>query len=622
MDSHAVPSVPPPPQLPGAAVEAAKRRRKRRTAEAAVPKATVVLDVGEVTPVAANSDALAFDGIGRVRSMSDGPQMDWMIQKFKTMPCRVQMSASSHDHRCCPYYHSERDRRRPVFADDVLQYSSEPCANRFDDSRSCAMEDACNYCHSTAELLYHPALFKKRLCHQLRRCPRGKYCAFAHTRQELLVPNFSEEEENHPTEEFIAHRFKTQWCPIGGPHDWESCVYAHTYRDWRRVPLLGYSSHPCPRWSGSITKGSPEIDYGMRCPHGVACPLAHGAKEQLYHPQFYKTSPCSDPNCRRGPLCAFTHGEEDTLKHQSETISKVARRPIAQAQLILSQHQPTWASPPMYHALEDAPKVGGSKSRKQRSRSSKETPTGVAAALPDSEEMIAPGVNVWMQELPAAPELPALESALPLPPYPASPYGNEVLAYTAAYPPYMWLPYSRQEHLSGVPAASMPENQMFWGARSPLSLASGTGAVQPNFPCVLMPGETDLPQAEVQKLNSAEVPEAVVNLSAWRHEVGQAGQQARDVDTLSNGWRTLSSFGSLPGSVGQSASSTPRSPRSIERTESTLSGSGGSAGMAFNPQSKFLFTNSEPVQIQNSVTCSNEPAQCYAVGERLALEAR
>ena len=31
-----------------------------------------------------------------------------------------------------------------------------------------------------------------------------------------------------------------------------------------------------------------------RCPHGALCPYAHGSKEQLYHPSYYKTMPCSD----------------------------------------------------------------------------------------------------------------------------------------------------------------------------------------------------------------------------------------------------------------------------------------------------------------------------------------
>merc|ERR1719171_2694939 len=233
------------------------------------------------------------------------------------------------------------------------RYRAEPCNDQFDDTRVCPRGDSCDLCHSTAELLYHPEFFRKRLCHQFKRCPRGRFCAFAHDRKELLVPHFSESEEGDPTEEFIAHEFKTQWCPVGGPHDWESCVYAHTYRDWRRVPAVGYSSRPCPQWTQSVTAGHPELTYTQRCPRGFACPLAHGAKEQLYHPQFYKTSPCSEGNCKRGALCAFTHGGRDVRKPCGGGLTaKELREPLKNALSILERYQPTFWNPPRYHALE------------------------------------------------------------------------------------------------------------------------------------------------------------------------------------------------------------------------------------------------------------------------------
>lgn len=237
-----------------------------------------------------------------------------------------------------------------------------------------------------------------------------RFCAFAHSRQELLVPHFSETEETDPSEDFITWRFKTQWCPIGGPHDWENCVYAHTYRDWRRVPSLGYSSRPCPHWVQSVTTGPPELAYEHRCPRGMGCPLAHGAKEQLYHPQFYKTSPCSEANCKRGALCAFTHGAYDLRRPRTDEAGGTVREPILEAVEVLGQNQPTFWSPPKYHALEDPPKstAGPSKSRSSRKSSSASAvfSTGQSrwedvSKLSDSLDLLGPPGELLPAALPA-----------------------------------------------------------------------------------------------------------------------------------------------------------------------------------------------------------------------------
>jgi hypothetical protein len=305
-----------------------------------------------------------------------------MVCHFKIQPCnRSQLNDKNgkpeHDHRSCVNYHSGRDRRRRVMDEDgKVLYRAVPCPDRFDDRRACSRGEDCDMCHSTCELLYHPEFFRKRLCHQARRCPRGRNCAFAHSRQELLMPAFAEEEENAPTEDFIAHKFKTQWCPIGGPHDWENCVYAHTCRDLRRSPEIGYSSWPCPSWSDSVAKGSPEVSYGDRCPLGVACPMAHGAKEQLYHPHFYKTSPCSDPNCKRGVLCAFTHGDHEvrTKRPLEKPASAAPVEPMPQAREELLTHQPNFWKPPQYHAFEESGSMGpgrGSAKADRQGRSQK-----------------------------------------------------------------------------------------------------------------------------------------------------------------------------------------------------------------------------------------------------------
>eukprot|EP00933_Yihiella_yeosuensis_P072113 TRINITY_DN80419_c0_g1_i1.p1 TRINITY_DN80419_c0_g1~~TRINITY_DN80419_c0_g1_i1.p1 ORF type:complete len:596 (-),score=82.97 TRINITY_DN80419_c0_g1_i1:217-2004(-) len=572
--------VPPPPTLPTDIAAAVGKRKKK-------PKRP---QGGEEQVALLQSEDIPFCmpvPVGKSKGIpSDTPQMDWMIHKFKTMPCRVQVSASSHDHRCCPYYHSDRDKRRVVFAaDSSLAYLGEPCPNRFDDSRACAMGDACGSCHSTAELLYHPDLFKKRLCHQFRRCPRGKYCAFAHARQELLVPNFTELEETEPTEEFIAHRFKTQWCPIGGPHDWESCVYAHTYRDWRRAPILGYSSHPCPRWSNSIVRGSPELEYENRCPHGFACPLSHGAKEQLYHPHFYKTSPCSDPNCRRGPLCAFTHGEEDAGKFKNEdNAAKVARKPIPEAEQILSQYQPTYATPPMYHALEDAPKAGNTKAKRNRGGG-----RGVGRERENSGSILSTTASE-SYDAPTLSSMPVAPQGFP---------SNEVL-YTAPYPPYMWMPMATG---NSVPTQMPDTPQMFWSTQpqlpphaygmppmmthqmeqltlpmSPASTAQSAAAtmngleVSPqNMIAASRPRDFFMPEVPQMQDLSAMSSQNFVDLSAWRNQkcpLLQAPGSSK-VREGSTGWRTLSSFGSMPPSAGQSQTTTPRTQEKPDSTVST-----------------------------------------------------
>lgn len=199
------------------------------------------------------------------------------------------------------------------------------------------------------------------------------------------MPHFSKQEESEPTEEFIAWNFKTQWCPIGGPHEWESCVYAHTYRDWRRTPAIGYSSWPCTSWQQSVATGQSELMYELRCSLGMACPLAHGAKEQLYHPQFYKTSPCSESTCRRGPLCAFTHGEWDTRgpppqSGAEDAATRAAQGAIPWAAEILAQYQPLYWNPPRYHALEDQVgkphRGGGQANRTAREASALQQPPG------------------------------------------------------------------------------------------------------------------------------------------------------------------------------------------------------------------------------------------------------
>lgn len=165
--------------------------------------------------------------------------------------------------------------------------------------------------------IYHAKVYKNRFCASYPNtevCRRGEECAYAHCREEIRNPLLSVDEEEQSkgalTDDFFMYRFKTFWCPVGVPHDWQNCAYAHNYQDARRNPKIGYGPKPCPHWQRKETT----LEYEQRCPKGIRCPYSHGAKEQLYHPSYFKTVVCQDWQknaCPRGHLCAFWHSKSE-----------------------------------------------------------------------------------------------------------------------------------------------------------------------------------------------------------------------------------------------------------------------------------------------------------------------
>eukprot|EP00747_Dinoflagellata_sp_TGD_P210996 gnl/TRDRNA2_/TRDRNA2_84208_c0_seq1.p1 gnl/TRDRNA2_/TRDRNA2_84208_c0~~gnl/TRDRNA2_/TRDRNA2_84208_c0_seq1.p1 ORF type:complete len:624 (+),score=89.55 gnl/TRDRNA2_/TRDRNA2_84208_c0_seq1:187-1872(+) len=515
-----------------------------------------------------------------------------MLHEFKTSPCASGNSIPSHDHRCCPFYHSERDRRRPVIScGATLCYCAEPCDEQFDDHRHCYRGDSCGLCHSTAELLYHPDFFRKRLCHQAKRCPRGRFCAFAHSRAELLVPHFTDAEERDPSEEFIAYKFKTQWCPIGGPHDWENCVYAHTYRDWRRMPILGYCSRPCPQWTQSVATGPPELTYEQRCPRGVACPMAHGAKEQLYHPQFYKTSPCSEGSCKRGPLCAFTHGESDCVRcwaRDQAVPSRSLRDPIANATQFLDQNQPTYWNPPRYHALEDGGNTGKGGKAKQRGFSfsavkksatcaieGQATPATTASNPDDEKEAATMGTAMDNEQQGAT--YPGLLRTTPMPPpffYPPAMYyctdsRNQFLSQPMGYPMH---PASAMQQLGFAPIA--------W----PIC----------NAPMMCLPDHLQIPKAYDKSTDLSFLPDSALLAPGIKSK--KANRRSAE-----NGLQTPSSWGSPPLSGIPTEAPTPREADTLttssDRGDADGAGSDSTAATPQGPTGKLSEQNAALLKV-------------------------
>jgi len=196
----------------------------------------------------------------------------------------------------------------------------------------------CNGAAATGAL-YHPKVYRHRFCASyphVASCRRGEACAFAHSREEIRTPLLASDEEDQRTaaltNDFFMHRFKTLWCPVGVQHDWQTCVYAHNYQDARRHPGIGYGPRPCPYWKRKETA----LEYAQRCPLGVRCPFSHGAKEQLYHPSYFKTVTCQDwrsSSCPRGKLCAFWHKKSQQRSRPTSEDDFDYKLPISEERL-------------------------------------------------------------------------------------------------------------------------------------------------------------------------------------------------------------------------------------------------------------------------------------------------
>lgn len=81
------------------------------------------------------------------------------LATYKTLPCR---RTCLHDWRLCGNFH-EKDARRNPFLVPYLPH------------------DALNMC----EYMYHPMIYKTKLCSLPKSCPRADFCALAHSTLEL-----------------------------------------------------------------------------------------------------------------------------------------------------------------------------------------------------------------------------------------------------------------------------------------------------------------------------------------------------------------------------------------------------------------------------------------------------
>jgi hypothetical protein len=195
---------------------------------------------------------------------------------------------------------------------------------------------------STKGMPFTQAMYKRRFCchyPDIDQCKRGKNCAFAHSRAEFRGSLLSAEEEHdgEHSDDFYMYRYKTLWCPIGIPHHWKNCVYGHNHLDIRRSPEIGYGPRQCPHWYNCNDK----TPYADRCPNGVRCPYTHGAKEQLYHPAYFKTAVCwdvmSEGGCPRSHFCAFHHTKEECRVEETKEMKYDYTRALSDEEMVALQ---------------------------------------------------------------------------------------------------------------------------------------------------------------------------------------------------------------------------------------------------------------------------------------------
>mmetsp|Transcript_20327 Transcript_20327/g.17596 ORF Transcript_20327/g.17596 Transcript_20327/m.17596 type:complete len:238 (+) Transcript_20327:74-787(+) len=141
-----------------------------------------------------------------------GPGKSTMIEhldlnNFKTKACPI---SSQHNHKHCPYYHNNRDRKRPkVF------YSAEMCEYAEKDPANCPHGDECLKSHNRVEQLYRTEKYKTKFCtcypHHLDKCEYGHFCSFAHSENDILIELIHNYEFD---DDFYSFHYKTVWCPF------------------------------------------------------------------------------------------------------------------------------------------------------------------------------------------------------------------------------------------------------------------------------------------------------------------------------------------------------------------------------------------------------------------------
>lgn len=263
-------------------------------------------------------------------------------------------------------------RRKPFrMRNGCWNYKPQQCL-----ATECEFGFACLYAHNTAEVLYHPLIYKTTVCgypFENSRCAEnGMHCPFAHGDQRqasLFHPDsnyiithektFEEQVllnrsnlDNYSTykatikshikvfsrpikaENFNIETFKTRFCDKKYAHEEKICTFYHDNGDKRRK--VNYSAEPCK----NIFDLTLKIFELKTCQLADLCKFAHNEIEILYHPDKYKTETCRTVNCNLGEFCPFIHQESSaSLEEQKKELMLLVEQHSLLSTLLESSKQ-------------------------------------------------------------------------------------------------------------------------------------------------------------------------------------------------------------------------------------------------------------------------------------------
>ncbi len=214
------------------------------------------------------------------------------LDKFKTELCKNE---NCDNIKLCPYYHSNSDKRRNI---SEVKYLPRMC--QF--GKNCLKKAKCSSSHNKYEINYHPNNYRKKYCKHIldpSRCQYQIFCAKSHSPEELKLEllNFLDFDDD-----FSLFKYKTEFCPINWEHNYNKCVYAHSWEDFRRnIIKFPYSHIPCEQI---------DPEKGV-CKNLGNCHFSHGWFEFEFHPLNFKKKKCDQEECERA-FCPFLHpGDSD-----------------------------------------------------------------------------------------------------------------------------------------------------------------------------------------------------------------------------------------------------------------------------------------------------------------------